>query len=137
MRSAAELLPQIYRKLGSGAAGDEALVLALWPGVVGKKVSDRTRPIRLFGATLIVETVAQDWRKQLAHMRGDIVARLNAAARKPILQDLEFRVAVKSAPLPPRRASSATGAPSDEAAAISDPHLRRIYRQSRRRAKSK
>ncbi|HYM11678.1 MAG TPA: DUF721 domain-containing protein [Bryobacterales bacterium] len=137
MQSAAELLPQVYRKLSRQAADEEALLLALWPVVVGEKVAARTHPVRLFGATLIVETAAQDWRRQLARMTGEIVTRLNAAAGKPVLKDIEFRVAVRSAPLPPCRAASSTGLPQDEADAIADPHLRRLYRLSRRRAQAK
>jgi len=137
MQPASEILPQVYRKLAREAADEEALLLSLWPVVVGEKVAARTRAARLFGATLIVETVAQDWRRQLAQMSGEIVARLNAAAGKPVVKDVEFRVTVKAAPLAPRRASSATGFEQDEAAAIADPHLRRMYRLSRKRAQAK
>lgn len=144
MRAAAELLPQVYRKLARDAAGQEALMLALWPTVVGPRLAAHARPVRLFGATLIVETEAQNWRKELAQLTGPIVRHLNAAAGGQIVQDVEFRVAVRRAPLPPGRALSATGSAdrsaggqeADEAAAIADPHLRRIYRQSQRRSQS-
>ncbi|MBI3697271.1 MAG: DUF721 domain-containing protein [Acidobacteria bacterium] len=135
MESAARLLPQVYRKLARQAADEEALLLGLWPVVVGARVAARTRAVRLFGATLIVETVAQDWRKQLARMTHEIVARLNDAAGKEVVRDVEFRVAVGAKPLPVARAASASG--FDEAAEIADPHLRRIYRQSKRRAQAK
>ena len=137
MEPVSRILPQVYRKLAGQAADEEALLLSLWPVVVGSKVAARTRPIRLFGSTLIVETVAQDWRKQLAQMSGEIVTRLNAAAGKALLKDLEFRVAVHQAPIPPRRAPSATGYEQDEAEQIPDAHLRRLYRLSRKRAQAK
>ncbi len=54
-----------------------------------------------------------------------------------VVKDVEFRVTVKAARLAPRRASSATGFEQDEAAAIADPHLRRLYRLSRKRAQAK
>ena len=138
MRAAAELLPQVYRKLARDAAGQEALLLALWPTVVGARLAAHARPVRLFGATLIVETDAQNWRKELAQLTGPIVRSLNAAAGRQIVQDVEFRVVLRATPLPPARALSATGAgqTADEAGAIADPDLRRIYRQSRRRSQS-
>lgn len=136
MEPIADLLPHVYRKLARDAVDEESLLLALWPGVVGEKLAARTRPLRLRGRTLIVETVAQDWRKQLAQITGDIVRRLNEAAGKAVLDDVQFLVAVRSAPLPPRRAGSAAGA-QDEAADIADPHLRRLYRISRRRMQKK
>jgi hypothetical protein len=137
MHAASELVPQLYRRLAREAADHEALIMAMWPVVVGGKLAARAHPVRLFGATLIIETVSQDWRRQLAHMAGEIMARLNAACGRDLIRALEFRVAVSSTPLPPRRAASASGLEKDEAAGISDPHLRRIYRQSRRRAQQK
>jgi predicted nucleic acid-binding Zn ribbon protein len=137
MQSVAELLPQIYRNLAREATDEEALVLALWPVVVGKELAERTRAVRLFGTTLIVETPSQAWRKELAKMESAIVGLMNQAAAKPMIKGVEFRVAVKVPLRPPARASSAAGAKRDEAESISDPHLRRLYRLSRQRAKSK
>lgn len=137
MRAAAELLPQIYRKLARDAAGEEAILVALWPVVVGPRLASRARPVRLFGATLIVDTASQQWRRELARMSLDIVDRLNLAAGKVVLKDIEFRVVVTTPPRPPERAASATGAAQDESGAIADPHLRRLYRLSRRRAPAK
>jgi predicted nucleic acid-binding Zn ribbon protein len=138
MRSASELLPQVYRKLTRAGTDEEALLIALWPGAVGEKLASRTRPVRLFGDVLIVETDAQSWRKELARMAAEIVKRLNAAAGTVILRDVEFRAA--AAPRPPGRARFAAPASAeehDEAAAITDPHLRRLYRLSRRQRDTK
>lgn len=132
MQSAAELLPSIYRRLARGAVDEEALLLGLWPVVVGEKIAARTHAVRLFGATLIIETATQQWRRELARMTGYIVARLNAAAARQVVKDLEFRVVVKAPPRPPSRACTADGSENDEATAIADPHLRRLYRMSRR-----
>ena len=134
MQRVSEMLPQVYRQLVRENADEEALLLALWPVVAGGRVAARTRAVRLFGATLVVETAAQDWRRQLARMTRQIVDQLNAAAGKVVVKDVEFRVAVKAEPRPPRRASSAAGGSEDEAAGIADPDLRRLYVRSRRRA---
>jgi len=141
MKSAAELLPSIYRKMAREAADEQTLLIALWPVVVGEKVAGRTRPVRLFGQTFIVEAATQVWRKQLAQMRSEIIARLNAASGRPIVKDLEFRVEVSTARRPPGRApsaaSSAGAETGDEADRIRDPHLRRLYRLSRQREKGR
>ncbi len=137
MQSVADLLPQIYRNLAHEATDEEALLLGLWPVVVGKELAVRTRALRMFGTTLIVETPSQAWRKELAKMENAIVGLLNQAAARPVVKDVEFRVAVKVPLRPPARASSAAGTKRDEAESIADPHLRRLYRLSRQRAKSK
>ena len=132
MQRISEMLPQVYRRLTREKADEEMLLLGLWPVVVGQRVAARTRAVRLFGATLIDEAVAQDWRRQLARMTTQIVDKLNQAAGKVLVQDIEFRVAVKAEPRPPQRAGAAGGGQADEAASIADPHLRRIYLRSRR-----
>ncbi len=137
MESVAQLLPKVYRKLTQEAAAEEALLLSLWPVVAGEKVARHARAVRLFGATLIIETDSQEWRRQLASLGGTIVARLNAEAGQPLVRGLEFRVAMRQPALPPRRATSASGAESDESASIADPHLRRLYRISRKRAQAR
>jgi predicted nucleic acid-binding Zn ribbon protein len=144
MRTAAELLPQLYQRLAREAGDTEALVLALWPAVVGPRLAVHARAMRLYGAILMVETDSLSWRKELAPLTGVIVRNLNQAAGKQILQDVQFQLAVRAAARPPGRAASAKGsadaalaAQRDEAAGIKDPQLRRIYRQSRRRAQSK
>jgi predicted nucleic acid-binding Zn ribbon protein len=129
MHPVGELLPSLYRKLAREAVDEQALVLALWPVVAGKPMADRTRAVRLYGRTLLVETTDPEWRRQLADMTGLIVARLNAAAGKDVVQDIQFHLARR----PPARAAAATGGSRDEADAIADPYLRRMYRLSRRR----
>ena len=128
MQPIGELLPTVYRKLVRESPDEQALLLALWPVVVGKKNAERTRAVRLYGSALIVEVTSLEWRRQLASLSGQIVDRLNAAAGREVLREVQFQVARR----PPARAASAAGVAADEADAIADPHLRRIYRQSRR-----
>ncbi len=129
MQPIGELLPAVYRKLVRDSPDEQALLLALWPVVVGPKNAERTRAVRLYGSTLIVEVADLEWRRQLSSLSGQMVSRLNAAAGREVLRDIQFQVARR----PPARAVSAAGASRDEADAIADPHLRRLYRQSRRR----
>lgn len=91
------MLTQTHSNPAREKADEEALILGLWPVVVGERVATRTRAVGLFGATLVVETAAQDWRRQLARMTGTIVDKLNAGAGKTVVQDIEFRLAVKIA----------------------------------------
>ena len=137
MQPACELWPRVYRQLMGPAADEEALLVALWPVVVGPRVANRARPVRLMGETLVVEVAPGEWRRQLAAMRGSIVERLNAAAGRMVVRKMVYRAAPRLAPLPPGRAASSTGQPRDEAEEIRDPYLRRLYRRSRRRAEGK
>jgi hypothetical protein len=132
MEPVSELLPAVYRKLAKDAVDEQALLLALWPAVAGERVAEKARAVRLFGRTLIVETLDPAWRRELAAITGLIVSRLNAAAGKAVVEDVQFRLARR----PPRRAFTAAGT-GDEAEAIADPHLRRLYRISRQASEGK
>ena len=133
MQPVGELLPTIYRKLVREAVDEQSLLVALWPVVVGPKVAERTRAVRLYRQTLVVEAASPEWRRQLSSMTWEIVAKLNAATGKEVVTDVQFQVARR----PPARAATAAGLTRDEADAIADPHLRRLYRQSRQRRKEK
>lgn len=133
MQPIGELLPAIYRNLVGEAVEEQALLVALWPVVVGPKVAERTRAVRLYRQTLVVEAASREWRRQLASMMYEIVTKLNAAAGRELVQDLQFQVARR----PPARAAAAAGRTADEADAIADPDLRRLYRLSRERRKQK
>jgi hypothetical protein len=111
----------------------ERIACAAWKGAVGKRLALRTRALKLVRQTLVVEVDDELWRKNLWSLRYQVLANLEKALGPEIVTDVEFRV------MPPRvgpkRAEAAAGisvAP-DEAEAIADPGLRRIYKAARSR----
>jgi hypothetical protein len=80
-----------------------------------------------------VEVEDELWQRNLWKLRYQVLRSLEKAIGSEIVSDLEFRI------MPQRREPQRdTGerlalAPLDEADAIADPGLRRVYRNSRRR----
>ena len=117
---------------------DDDFARAIWPAAVGKAIAARTARVKLVRATLVVEVEDAIWQKQLFPLTRQIVERIAKVTGSDVIRDLEFRVAV------PRRQAARAQAPDsveklaaavdDEADAIQDPVLKKIYRLSRKRA---
>jgi hypothetical protein len=107
----------------------EQVACGAWAGVVGKRLARYSRAVKLVRERLVVEVDDQIWKQSLYGLRTQLLQQLEAALGEGIVLDLEFKV------MPPRFAvQKQTGKTLfDEADAIEDSSLRRIYRQSRKR----
>jgi hypothetical protein len=110
---------------------DEQIALAAWSVAVGKRLALRTNPVRLVRNRLVVEVEDAVWQRQLFALRYQIIPRIETAAGRRIVEELEFRVAIPRRQ-PERAETSRT--PADEADGILDPTMRNIYKASRRKA---
>jgi predicted nucleic acid-binding Zn ribbon protein len=126
MERAGKLLGQ--SKLAARCLTGEQLALASWPAAVGRKIAGRTKAVRLVRERLVVEVDDVIWRKQLYSLRAQILARFDKVVGPGLVCELEFKV------VPPRRQPAVeTRLVRDEADAIEDPVLSRIYRASRKK----
>ncbi|MBV9760451.1 MAG: DUF721 domain-containing protein [Acidobacteriaceae bacterium] len=115
---------------------DDELMKAIWPAAVGKAIAAHTSSARLVRTTLIVEVEDAIWQKQLHGLSLQIVNRLRKIIGTGCIEDVEFRIAVPRRR--PQRAesidsSSAQRDASEDAEAIEDPILRKLYKMSRKR----
>lgn len=118
----------------SDVISHERVACATWKKAVGKKVAQHSRALKLVRTSLVVEVEDEIWRNNLWGLRSQILRNLERALGPDIVTALEFRV------MPPRLgpqretvSSFSLQAPVDEADAIADPGLRRIYKAARRR----
>ena len=133
-----DILPEAFRReRGFGADENEQLACSCWAAAVGPRIAARTRPIRLLGKRLIIDVEGQAWRRELASMSRKIAAKINRAVGSDLIADVDFRVAVPDRREPGRAESAAGRVSNDEAAGISDPNLRRLYRRSMKKALDK
>lgn len=132
MQRAAGVLRKL--KLPAGLTGPEEIARAAWPAAAGRKIADRTRIAAVVRKSLVIEVEDQVWQRQLHALRYAILDNLRRVLGDRLeIEDLDFR------PMPPKRqpqrAASAGGeAAPDEAAAIADPVLQRVYRMAKRKA---
>lgn len=117
--------------------GEEKIACATWKRAVGKKIALRTRALKLVRHTLVVEVEDELWRSNLWSLRHQILRNIHKAIGPEIVTEVELRI-MPPRMGPQRAADPGTGErlvlePPDDAEAIEDPGLRRIYRAARRR----
>ena len=113
----------------------EQLACAAWPEAVGKKIAGHTRPAKLVRTRLVIEVEDHTWQKQLFALTRHILKNLDNTLGRGLVDDLEFRIVPRRRePEMARQAMPALFA--DDADAISDPVLRGIYKQSRKKAQA-
>ena len=121
-------------KGAAAIASPERIACGSWKRAVGKRLADRTRAVKLVRDRLVVEVEDEVWRDSLWKLRFQILRNIEKAIGPEIVSDLTFVVAPQR-----REPQRETGtlrpalASPDEADAIADPGLRRVYRNSRRR----
>jgi predicted nucleic acid-binding Zn ribbon protein len=110
---------------------DEELVVAAWPHAVGKKIAAHTRAAGLVRQRLVIEVEDAIWQRQLFTLRGQILAKVEQVAGRPIATEIEFRISIPRRV--PQREELSARLP-DEADGIDDFILRSVYKAARKRA---
>jgi hypothetical protein len=131
-----ERASRLIRKLkipGDPISGEE-LACAAWPEAVGKKIAAHTRAARMVRSRLIVEVEDVIWQRQLFALTGQILGNLDKHLGGGVVEEIEFRVTAPRRPPQIARRSETSPRVADEADQISDPILRVIYKQARKRA---
>ncbi len=121
-------------KGAAAIASPERIACGAWKRAVGKRLAGRTKPVKLVRDRLVVEVEDEIWRESLWKLRYQILRNIEREIGPEIVSDLTFVVAPPRRE--PQRETAATPAllqNQDEADAIADPGLRRVYRNSRRR----
>ena len=117
----------------SDAISTEDLARAAWPTAVGKRIASHASAKSLVRDKLIVEVEDAIWRKNLFHLRFQILAKLSEILGSGIVQDVEFRVPTPRRPPQPALRVRETPV-DDEAERIDDPGMRMVYKQARKKA---
>lgn len=136
MERAGRLIPKL-QSARRHFSPDE-LVLAAWPAAVGRRLAARTRAVALHDGRLLVDVEDDLWRRNLTTLRLQILRNFSDLIDSAAPTEIEFRIGIPRRP-PAREQSSPVFAltsprAADEADAIADPGLRRIYIKSRRKA---
>ena len=126
MQRAARLLSKT--KLQSARLAPEEFAEAVWPAAVGKRLAQRTGPVKLYGRKLVVDVEDALWQKQLSTMAGQILTKLQMLAGPSMIDSVEFRIGI--ARRGPRVALPFIDA-DDRADGIADPIFRQLYLVSR------
>ncbi len=116
------------------------LVFAAWPAAAGRPIAAHTRTVAFYQGKLLIEVEDDLWKRNLNAFQSQLLRNLKDLLEDVAPREIEFKVAaMRKAPRAehhtPARSRAVGGSLfPDEADAIPDPVLRRIYVNSRRKA---
>ena len=64
----------------------------LWDEAVGETIAQNARPAAFKGKLLIVHVISSTWIHQLQFLKNDLMAKINAALGKPLIQEIKFKI---------------------------------------------
>ena len=67
-------------------------VWRLWDEAVGETIAQNARPAAFKGTLLMVHVSSSAWIHQLQFLKNDMIAKLNAALGKPLIEELKFKI---------------------------------------------
>jgi hypothetical protein len=89
-------LSQLLPRLLTASSGNdellEAVVQIAWTQVAGPGIRQQVAPFRLHRKTLIVAVTDAIWQKQLHHMSGEFITRINRLLGAGVVGAIEFRI---------------------------------------------
>ena len=64
----------------------------LWDEAAGETIASNARPAAFKGKLLIVHVVSATWIHQLQFLKNDLMAKLNDALGKPLVEEIKFKI---------------------------------------------
>ena len=64
----------------------------LWDEAAGETIASNARPAAFKGKLLIVHVVSATWIHQLQFLKNDLMAKLNDALEKPLVEEIKFKI---------------------------------------------
>ncbi len=72
--------------------GELIQVWQVWDGIVGDAISKNAQPAAFRGRILLVHVVSSTWVHQLQFLKKEMIAKLNEALGKSLIDDLKFKI---------------------------------------------
>ncbi len=91
MKALAQVFDQIFQDPKLKAHLIEGQVFTAWPRVVGMRVAQISRPVRLEKGTLQIKVASATWRNELSMISPEIIQKLNARVGTDAVKKIIFR----------------------------------------------
>ena len=72
--------------------GELIKVWHVWNGVVGDPIAQNAKPAAFKGRILLVHVTSSTWIHQLQFLKEEMIAKLNEALGKALIDDLKFKI---------------------------------------------
>lgn len=92
MDSLIKTFPALLNAAGAPEEVAEAACVAMWREAVGEGLMSHAVPVRLRDQKLVVAVEDSLWKKQLEHMRGQLLFRLNSVLGQSVVTSIDLRI---------------------------------------------
>lgn len=86
------IINNLLRKYRTESEGRLIDVWRLWDDAVGETIAENARPAAFKGSVLLVHVISPVWIHQLRFMKNDIIARLNDAIGRAVVEEIKFKI---------------------------------------------
>ena len=86
------ILAGLLEKYRNEPGGELARICQLWGTIVGEAIAENARPAALKGSLLLVYVTSSTWLHHLQFLKQDIITKINAAAEKPLVEEIKFKI---------------------------------------------
>jgi len=85
-----QILQKVLREQDFKGDVEAYRVFSEWQAIMGQKLAEHTRPVRLADRRLYVEVDDHVWLAQLKYMKADMLGKIDRAIKPGLFKDLKF-----------------------------------------------
>jgi len=89
-KSLNDIIAKLLRDLDIEQKVNQSKAIVLWPKIVGKRISEVSKPQRVANGILFVHVDSPIWRSELVFMKYKILHRLETELGKGVVKDIRF-----------------------------------------------
>jgi predicted nucleic acid-binding Zn ribbon protein len=86
------ILTDVLKTYRKDADGELVQVWQVWDEIVGEVIAQNAKPAAFKGKILIVHVSSSTWVHQLQFLKKEMIAKLNNAFGKALIDDLKFKI---------------------------------------------
>ncbi len=86
------ILADVLKAYRRESDGELVAVWGVWEDIVGDVIAQNARPAAFKGSILLVHVSSSTWVHQLQFLKKEMIAKLNQALGKALIDDLKFKI---------------------------------------------
>jgi predicted nucleic acid-binding Zn ribbon protein len=86
------ILTDVLKTYRKDADGELVQIWQVWDEIVGEVIAQNAKPAAFKGKILIVHVSSSTWVHQLQFLKKEMIAKLNNAFGKALIDDLKFKI---------------------------------------------
>jgi len=88
--SVKKVMATILKEYNLADTIDICKVFSAWNTIVGERIADHTKPVRVTDHILYVEVDDPLWLAQMKYMKGEILCKVEDMVKKDVIRDIRF-----------------------------------------------